>query len=46
MRYIDCNESSWQVELWIHGKVVRYSARAAAKIVVDETDKQRKERQS
>lgn len=44
-KYVDCNESSWQVGLWIHGELFYFSARVASTYTDKETDEQRELRQ-
>lgn len=36
MKYIDCNESSWQTELVVNGQRARYSNRTAVNLLRNE----------
>lgn len=45
-KFIDCNEHSWQVLLWVEGEPWYYSARSASEMLKDETELWKREGQT
>lgn len=37
-KFVDCNEWTWQVSLWLEGEQHFFSARTAADVLKDETE--------